>query len=462
MTRIAIIGAGSAQMPGIASALAAAPELAGTTVALHDIDADALDLQARLARSILRARGGDLRLEPTLDRRRALEGAEVVLTMIRPGGFPARHLDESIPLRYGIVGQETVGPGGFALALRSVPVVLEIADELRELGAPGAVMLNYTNPVQIVTEALTRHTDVPSLGLCDQTQGEARFLARLLGVDPRLIELDAAGTNHLTFTRAVRLQGRDVTARVWQVLSELDLASLRSEEERRTVRLFRLLGAIPSSYAQYYFFHDAVLAEQRARGRTRAEEIMGLLPRVLESYRREADAVDPRPSTERVSLDHGDLAVSVFAAIVGRRRVRAILNVRNGGAIPGLPDDAVVEVPCLVEGPGVRPLPQPSLPPAVEGLVRQVVEHARLTAEAAVRGSRRCAVLALLVHPLVRSLDVAEQLVDEFLAAHRPHLPRFERSEADPSLSDAGPPLVPRHAEQRPLFRPRGGPDPSP
>jgi 6-phospho-beta-glucosidase len=424
-----VVGAGSAQMPGIAGALAASvPDLGDATVVLHDIDPEALDLQARLTRSILRSRGaGQLRVEHTTDRRRALDGAGLVLTMVRPGGFPARHLDESIPLRYGIVGQETVGPGGFAMALRSVPVVLEVAHDLSQAGARGAIMLNYTNPVQIVMEALTRHADVSCVGLCDQTQGEARFLGRLLGVDPKEIELDTCGTNHLTFTRAVRVGGRDVTDQVWDLLRNIDLASLASEEERRTVRLFRVLGTIPSSYAQYYFFHEEVLAEQRARGRTRAQEIMELLPAVVESYRREADAPDPRPSTARTSLDHGDLAVSLIAAMVRGRATRAILNVPGGGSIPGLPPDAVVEVPCRVAGSTVTPLPQPSLPPAVEGLVRQVAAHARIAAEAAVRGSRRLAVLALLAHPLVRSLDTAERLVDDLLAAHAAYLPHFAR-----------------------------------
>lgn len=441
--RIVVVGAGSTQMPGVASALAAtAPALDEATIVLHDIDPAALDLQARLTRRILAARGAPMRVEATLERRRALEGADVVLTMIRPGGFPARHLDESIPLRYGIVGQETVGPGGFAMALRSVPVLLEIASELRDVGAPRSIMLNYTNPVQIVTEALSRHAPIPNIGLCDQTRGEARFLGRLLGVDPREIELDTCGTNHLTFTRGVRLAGRDVTDRVWDILSTIDLASLPSEDERRTVRLFRLLGVIPSSYARYYFFHDEVLAEQRASGRTRAQEIMDQLPAVLEDYRREADAPEPRPTGLRVSLDHGDLAVSVIAGIVAGREIRAILNVPNRGAIPGLPWDAVVELPCRVRGWDVERLSQPALPSFVEALVRQAIEHARLAAEAAVHVDRELALLALLVHPLVRSVDVAERLLDDLIAAHRVYLPEAWTSGARVPETGDRPPLT--------------------
>jgi len=428
MTRICIVGGGSAYMPGIASAFARAHErFPDTTIVLHDIDADALDLQHRLTRGILRSRGaGELRVESTLDRVAALEGADFVLTTFRPGGFAARRLDEAIPLEYGIIGQETAGPGGFAMALRSVPIVLDIAAEMKKVSAPGALLLNYTNPVQIVTEAATRYApDVPFLGLCDQTAGEIEFLGRLLGVDPRSIEIDTGGTNHMTFTRAVRVDGRDATERVWDRLDHVAREEIGDEYWWRVVRLFRVIRLIPSGYLEYFWFHDEVLAEMRAAGRTRAEEIMELLPQVLESYRREADSPDPHPSMERASEEHGDLAVNVMAAALSGEDARFVLNVPNRGAITNLPEDAVVEVPCRLTGTLAQPIAQGELPPIVAGLVRQVADHARLAAEAAVTGDRNLAVRALLAHPLVRSLDVAERLVDEFLAAHADHLPLF-------------------------------------
>ena len=180
------------------------------------------------------------------------------------------------------------------MALRSVPIVLEIAEELQRVAADGAWLLDYTNPVQVVSEAMARFgPDVPFLGLCDQTAGEAAFIARLLGVDPADVELDTCGTNHMTFTRAVRVAGRDVTDELWSLLDELDLGALETDEERHIVRLFRMLRHIPSEYLQYFFFHDEVLAKQRAAGRTRAEEVMAILPDVVASYRREADAELP-------------------------------------------------------------------------------------------------------------------------------------------------------------------------
>lgn len=412
-------------MPGIAYAIAAhRARFEGATFALHDVDPEALDLEARLTRSVLRSRdAGDLAVEATTDLAVALDGATLVLTTFRPGGLAARHLDESIPPRHGIVGQETVGPGGMAMAFRSIPVVLAIAEELARRGTSDALVLNYTNPVQLVGEACLRHAAVPVIGLCDQSAGEAAMLARLLGVDPRLVELDTFGTNHLTWTRAVRVAGADRTEEVFAALAAAAPEDVGTHWAP-VVRLFPLFGEIPNLYLQYYLLHDEVLAAQRA-GPTRARQIQGELPRILASYRREADRPDPRPLPGRFSEDHGDFAVSLMAGMLGDKESRVVLNVPNRGAISDLPAEAVVEVPCRVRGRVVQPLAMGPLPPHSAGLVRQVAEHARLAAEAAVRGDAALAVRALALHPLVRSVGVAKALVDDLLAAHADHLPQF-------------------------------------
>jgi 6-phospho-beta-glucosidase len=432
--RIVVIGGGSAYMPGIAFGIVHAHgSLAEATVVLQDIDADAMDLQRRLSEGILRSRGaGDVRVEAQADRLRAMEGADVVLAAFRPGGLEARRLDERIAVDHGVLGQETAGPGGFAMALRSVPIVVEIAEELRKVGADGAILLNYTNPVQIVSEAMARFgPDVPFLGLCDQTAGEEAFLARLLGVDAALVELDTAGTNHMTFTRAVRVDGRDVTPDLWSLLDGIDLDGLHTDDERHIVRLFRVLRRIPSEYMQYFFFHDEVLGHQRASGRTRADEVLAILPDVLESYRREAGADYPRPSMARASEEHGDFAVQIAAAMLSGADLRVILNLTNEGQVEDLPAGVIVETPAAVHGRAVTPIPQGPLPPEVSGLVRQVAAHAALTAEAALTGDRGLALEALAIHPLVRSLDQAEAMLDAYLTAHAAYLPRFGRSSAE-------------------------------
>ena len=425
--RVVVIGGGSAYMPGIAFAVAHAAEaFSGGTLVLQDIDVDALELQRRLTTSILRSRGGgDVSVEAQPDRLKAMEGADVVLAAFRPGGLAARHLDERIAVDHGIIGQETAGPGGLAMALRSVPIVLDIAQELRQVGND-AVLLNYTNPVQIVSEAVHRFgPGAPYLGLCDQTAGEQELLGRVLGVPAASVELDTRGTNHMTFTRAVRVDGRDVTDELWARLDTLDLEELEDPADRRVILLFRMLRCVPSEYLQYFFFHDEVLAEQRASGRTRAEEVMAVLPDVLESYRREADAEMPKPSMARASEEHGDFAVRLAATMLTGGTERTILNLPNVGQVEDLPSGAIVETPAVLRGRDVEPISQGAMPAEVAGLVRQVAAHAALAAEAAVTGDRALAVKAMAIHPLVRSVGTAESLVDAYLSAHAAHLPRF-------------------------------------
>src|SRR6185312_15110616 len=250
MARIAIIGGGSAYMPGLAFIFARESQrFAGSTLVLHDIDPDALDVQRRLTGSILRAHAAaPVEVTSTGDLQQALDGADFVLTSFRPGGLEARHRDESIPPEYGVIGQETTGRGA----------------------ANGALLLNYTNPVQLVTDALVRHGGVNAIGLCDQHGGEIAFLAGLLGADPHDMETDIWGTNHLTWTRAVRVRGEDVTGLVFELLEALDPADVDSDYWVPVVRLFPLYGLIPSRYLGYYAMHDEMLERYRRSGRTRA------------------------------------------------------------------------------------------------------------------------------------------------------------------------------------------------
>ena len=413
-------------MPGLAYSLArTAAVLEPATVVLHDIDAGALDLQTRLTRRILDSGGaGAMELQSTGELSRAVDGADFVLTTFRPGGLAARHLDELIPPRHGVIGQETTGPGGLAMALRSVPALIEVADEMGRGAAAGALLLNYTNPVQIVTEALTRYTDVDVIGLCDQHGGEIRFLSGVVGCDPRAMEVDTWGTNHLTLTRAVRIDGGDATDRVFGALAGLDPGQV-DPYWRPVVRLFPLFGMVPNRYLQYYFLHAECLAAQRAAGRTRAQEIMAELPPIIESYRVAAQSDPPRPMEGRFSDEHGDLAIGVIAAAVSGEPARFVLNVPNQGAIPGLPDDAVVEVPCILRGREVERMPMGPLPDMIAGLAAQLAVHARLGARAAVEGDRRVALQAMMSHPLVTSLPAGQAMLDELLAAHAAELSRF-------------------------------------
>lgn len=425
MTRIAIIGGGSAYMPGLAFSFARERErFGGATIVLHDIDGDALDVQQRLTGSILKAGGGGITVEATTDLERGLDGADFVLTTFRPGGYAARHLDEAIPPRHGIVGQETTGPGGLAMAFRSVPALLRIAEQMRERAAPRALLLNYTNPVQVVTTALLRHGGVPVIGLCDQHRGEIRWLAGIAGVDPALVETDIYGTNHLTFTPAVRVDGRDITSELCAHIGELDPATLDAYWAP-VARMLPLFGMVVSNYLKYFVLHDEMLEASRRLGMTRSEQIQLELPAIIESYRREADADDPRPLGGRYSAEHGDYAVGLMGAVISGEPSRFVLNVPNRGAISDLPDDAVVEVPCMLHGREITRQEVGPLPAAVSGLARQMVGHAELAAEAAATGDRGLALRAMMAHPLVHSLSSGQAVLDELLDAHAEDLPQF-------------------------------------
>ncbi|SEF89708.1 6-phospho-beta-glucosidase [Thermomonospora echinospora] len=424
--KIAVVGAGSGYMPGVIRGLLhRAADLAGAELAFYDPDAEHLALMTRLATAMFAARGADLTVVAHTELKPALAGASYVFTTFRPGGMAARHLDESIPLRHGVVGQETAGPGGFLMACRSVPVLLEIAD----VADPGAWIINYTNPTNVVTDAVLRHRPgTRVIGLCDQHVGDTEMWAGLLGLPADGLEADWIGLNHATWAERVRLHGEpiDLPAR----LASLEIpggGATPWRDPSRMAELAQALGFLPNSYAKYYFFHDEVVAELRAKGTTRAQDILAMLPGYYASIAAEAAKPDPDPSRERGGGEHGEFAVDVICALHRDEGRRIIVNTRNGGAISSLEDDAVVEVPAVVGRSGPVPLTMGPLPGPVRGLTRAIHEYERLAADAAVTGDRRTALQALMAHPFIRSKHTAERILDEGLAAHREHLPQFTR-----------------------------------
>ena len=423
--RIAIVGAGSAYMPGvIRGLLARAGDLAGSELVLYDLDAGRLELMRGLAARMIAAAGADLevRAEPSL--RPALEEADFVFTTFRPGGMHARHLDESIPLRHGVVGQETAGPGGFLMACRSVPVLLEIAGILHRT-APHAWIVNYTNPTGIVTDAVLRHGGARIIGLCDQHVGDLELWARLLRLPAERVEADWLGLNHATWAERLRVDGTELGGQLGERLERLEPPGGADLATRQLVELAKALGLLPNSYARYYYFHDDVLAELRARPTTRAQDVMARLPALYDDYQAAARQASPEPSRERGGGGHGEFAIEVICAIAGDERRRLIVNTRNRGAIDGFEAEAVVEVPSLVGAEGPVPLPMGPLPRQVRGLTMAVHEYEWLAAEAAASGDRRRALQALLAHPFVKRKAAAEAILEEGLAAHRAHLPQF-------------------------------------
>jgi len=440
-TRITVVGAGSAYMPGVIRGLLHRAEvLAGSELVLHDLDAGHLRLMEALAGKMIAAAGAGLAVRAEPDLRAALAGADFVFTTFRPGGMRARHLDESIPLRHGVVGQETAGPGGFLMACRSVPVLLRIAALCARV-APRAWIVNYTNPTNIVTDAVLRFGErvgAPAariVGLCDQHAGDLERWAGLLGFPSGWeLEADWIGLNHATWAERVRRVGgsadgsTDLSAEVRRRLDALEPPAGADAATRQLVELGRALGCLPNSYARYYFFHDDVVAELRAKRTTRAQEIMARLPALYRDYAEAAGQDVPDPSRERGGGgEHGEFAVDVICAIAAGEGRRLIVNTRNRGAIEGLPAAAVVEVPARVDALGPSPLVMGPLPHPVRGLVAAIHEYEWLAAEAAATGDRRLALQALMVHPFIKRKAAAEAILDEGLAAHREHLPQFNR-----------------------------------
>ncbi len=404
--KIAVVGGGSTYTPELVSGLAGERDrLDVTELVLQDIDPERLEIVGGLAGRML-ARGGfsgDLTLTGDLDR--ALDGADFVLVQIRVGGQQARLSDETIPLACGCVGQETTGAGGLAKALRTVPVVLSIADRTRELAADGAWIVDFTNPVGIVTRALL-DAGHRAVGLCNVAIGFQRMAARMLGVEPARLVIDQVGLNHLTWVRAVLLDGADVLP---------ELIANHGEELAGSSHLPREaleeLGAVPSYYLRYFYAHDAVLAEQR-RGVPRAAEVAEIERGLLELYRDPALAEKPALLEQRGGAYYSEAAVGLIASLVAGNGEVHEVDVRNEGTLQGLAADDVVEVPARVSPDLIEPLPQKPLAPELLGLVQHVAAYERLAVRAALSGEPADARKALLAHPLIGQWDVASELIE--------------------------------------------------
>jgi 6-phospho-beta-glucosidase len=410
--KLAVIGGGSTYTPELVSGLAREAERIDVAeLVLHDIDSERLEVVGGLARRML-ARDefrGELTL--TEDLERAVEGAEFVLVQIRVGGQQARLSDETVPLACGCIGQETTGAGGLAKALRTVPVVLEIADRVRELGAEGAWIVDFTNPVGIVTRALL-DAGHRAVGLCNVAIGFQRSFARMLGVEPGRVVVDQVGLNHLTWVRAVRFDGEDVLPELLATHGD-ELADHAGGLPRE---LLEELGAVPSYYLRYFYAHDRVLAEQRT-GVPRAARVAEIESELLELYRDPSLAEKPALLEERGGAYYSEAAVGLVSSLVAGEGEVHEVDIRNNGALLGLADDDVVEVPARVTPDAIDPLPQAPLAPELLGLVQHVAAYERLAAQAGASGDSDLARKALLAHPLVGQWDVAKELAELLRAA---------------------------------------------
>ena len=423
--KLVYIGGGSTRAAGtMASFIQQGENFDGSEVVLLDLNEDHLSIVQTLAHKMARARGLDLTIRTTTNRREGLQDCDAVLTSFRPGGFEARYLDESIPLKYGVIGQETQGPGGFFMALRSIHVMKSIIEDM-EAVCPHARLFNYTNPINIVSEAVTHHTSIPTVSLCEGPINGNRDFAEMIGLDPNKLDAVSIGLNHGSWTVRHLYEGQDFIPLLKNAYDSTRRDPEIPRHELRLIELAYLMDSLPSHYFQYYYFQDEILAELQAKATTRSQDIMANVPDYWAHYREQAarDFPELDSARSRGGINELELAIDVMDAIYNDRKEVWYVNVPNNGAIADFPNDLVVELIGYVDRNGIVPLVQGHMPRHVLGLVEMLGEYQALTAEAAWSGNRTDAIRALASNPLVFSLHKAEAIYDEMAAAHSRYLP---------------------------------------
>jgi 6-phospho-beta-glucosidase len=432
--KIVTIGGGSSYTPELVEGLIKRyDELPVRELWLVDIleGEEKLNIVGNLAKRMVKKAGVPIEIHLTLDRREALRGADFVTTQLRVGLLDARALDERIPLKYGVIGQETNGPGGLFKALRTIPVILDICKDMEEL-CPNAWLINFSNPAGMVTEAILRYSNIKkAVGLCNVPIGMRMGVAKLLDVSPDRVHIDFAGLNHMVFGLNVYLDGEKVTDRVIDLITSGEKSNVTM---RNIIDLgwepefIKGLGVLPCPYHRYYFQMQKMLEEELAAAKekgTRAEVVKKLEAELFELYKDPNLAVKPSQLEKRGGAYYSDAACNLINSIYNDKRDIQPVNVRNNGAIAGIPDDSAVEVNCVITKEGPIPISVGALPFAVNGLVQQIKSFERVACKAAVTGDYRTALVAMTINPLVPSDTIAKKILDEMLEAHKPYLPQF-------------------------------------
>ncbi len=429
MMKVTVIGGGSSYTPELINGfLERVDSFSLTELWLMDIAQERLDVVGGFAQRIVEAKGTPFTVHLSTDQRESVRDASYVITQLRVGGMKARREDEYLGRRHGLIGQETTGVGGMAKALRTIPVLLNLARDMQEL-APNALLVNFTNPSGLVTEALSRYAaNVLAVGVCNSPittkMGILNELEKQQGtqIDSKRAALSALGLNHLSWYRGFTLDGKDI----WPQVLGGYLEMLKAEKHPHwDPRMIEVLGMMPNSYLQYYYHTDRKLADQQQWPPSRAEEVMEIEADLLRQYAEPERSEPPEDLMKRGGAYYSTLATQLLNAHYNDLGETHVVNVRHGGAVPGWPEDWVLEMPCRVDGDGVHPLPAEPLPPACFGLLSAVKMYELLTVKAAVHGDRDAAYQALLVHPLGPVAHKVQAVLDDMLETHRGHLPQF-------------------------------------
>jgi 6-phospho-beta-glucosidase len=430
--KVAVIGGGSSYTPELVEGfIKRQAELPLAELRLIDVEAgrEKVEIVAAMAKRQFAKAELDVKVSVHYDRKPALEGVDYVVSQLRVGLLEARAIDERIPLKYGVLGQETTGAGGFFKALRTIPVILGICRDLEEV-APNAYLINFTNPSGILAETIVRHTKVKAMGLCNNPINMHLGAARILGADPSKVNMKFLGLNHLLWAK-VFMEGQDVTPRILEAMSvpagqagtPANVAALPWDRD-----FLMTLGYYPCAYQRYFYMTPEMLQgeiEAAATKGTRAEIVKKTEAELFELYKDPTLDIKPPQLAKRGGAHYSDAAVSLISAIHNDKKEIHAVNVRNGSAMPDLPADAAVEISSVISREGASPLTMGPLPPQIRGILQQVKAYEELTVAAGVTGDRNLAIQALVANPLIPSIRIATELFDEMAEAHRRYLPQF-------------------------------------
>jgi len=418
-----VVGAGSSYTPMIVGELMRRGDrLPVEEVRLYDIDADRLEVVGGFCRRFV---GGALRVLTRRTLRTALDGADFVLSQFRVGGLKARHRDIKLGLKYGLIGQETTGVGGFAKALRTIPATLEVCRAMRRHAAKGAWFVNFTNPSGIVTETILKHGGVRCVGLCNGPLGVVNRVAKALKRKPNAVQVDYVGANHLGWVRSVRVNGRDRTAAVRRAAVQDRLKNI--PEVKLDPVFERVLGLPHTGYLKYYYYTEGMLEVIRNRKQTRAQQALAIERVLFRKYADERTTTIPKELRKRGGGGYNLVAADVIESLVNDLHGVHVVNVRNNDTIPGVAPDASVEVTCRVGREGPVPVyPGRPLPTHMRGLLQVVKAYEELAVQAGVKGDPAAALHALVVHPLGPDAGKAAALLRELLRINRSYLPQFK------------------------------------
>ncbi len=428
--KVTVIGGGSTYTPelinGFIERVAVFPL---TELWLLDISQERLDVVGRFAQRMVAAKGSPFEVHLTTNRREAIEGASYVLTQLRVGGMAARREDEYLGMRHGLIGQETTGVGGMAKALRTIPVILDVASEIREL-APGALLVNFTNPAGLVTEAINRYApDIQAAGVCNVPYNTQMSFIKLLEqqsgqkIDPARTELKTLGLNHLTWHRGLTIDGEDV----WPAVLEAYVKELRTKDQPDwQPETIEALNMVPNYYLQYFYRTGHKMAEQAKWPPSRAELVMEIEDKLLEEYAEPDRSEPPAGLMKRGGAYYSTVATQLLNAHYNDLNEVHVVNTRHNGAVAGWPADWTLELPCRINRSGIHPIPTDPLPTAAFGTMAAVKAYEILTVEAAVHGDRRAAYQALLAHPLGPEEEHVEEVLEDLLRVNADYLPQFK------------------------------------